>query len=280
VWDCGGTWEQRVRRVRSEGGAPTGDPDADAAYDHAGTVRDYLRSQLARDSVDGHGMPLLLNVHYGVRYMNAYWDGDEMTFGDGDGKVFLSFTRSLEVVAHELAHGVTQFTAALEYRGQPGALNEHFSDVFGAAISQHAEGVTAQEADWLVGNEVIGPQVTGVAIRSMKDPGTAYDDDVLGRDPQPAHMDDLYTGQDDDGGVHINSGIPNRAFVLTALRVGTPAAMRVWYAALLRLWATAVFNDAVAVIGACATELARTGDVPAGTPDAVREAFAAVGLPR
>jgi Zn-dependent metalloprotease len=92
-------------------------------------------------------MDLILNVHFGEDYMNAFWDGDEMTFGDGDGEIFISFTRSLDVVAHELAHGVTQFTADLEYFSQSGALNEHFSDVFGSAITQHVLKQDAGQAD-------------------------------------------------------------------------------------------------------------------------------------
>ncbi len=115
VYDCQNTWEQRVKLVRGEGKPATGDKDADRVYTFAGKVRDYFNKVLKRNSIDNKGMDLILNVHFGQDYMNAFWDGDEMTFGDGDGEIFISFTRSLEVVAHELAHGVTQFSADLEY---------------------------------------------------------------------------------------------------------------------------------------------------------------------
>ena len=170
-------------------------------------------------------------MHYGQDYDNAFWDGDQMVFGDGDGVVFGRFTASLDVIGHELAHGVTQYTSGLVYRGQPGALNEHVSDVFGVLVVQRERGQRADEADWLVGADLLLPGVDGVALRSMRDPGTAYDDPRLGRDPQPAHMDDFVVTAADYGGVHINSGIPNRAFVLAATAIGGFAwerAGRIW----------------------------------------------------
>jgi Zn-dependent metalloprotease len=280
VYDCGGTFSQRVGDpIRAEGGPATGDRDADDGYDYAGAVREYFRTEHARDSVDGAGFPLVLNVHYGVRYMNAFWDGDEMTFGDGDGRVFVGFARSLDVVAHELGHGVTQFETGLVYRGQSGALNEHYSDVWGAAITQFTEGVDAGEADWLIGNEVLAPGLEGQALRSMKAPGTAYDNPLMGTDPQPAHMRDYYAGPGDNQGVHINSGIPNRAFYLTAMAIGTDRAAAIWYAAQPSLTANATFNDAVAALIAAARARAEVGDAPREAAESVRRAFGDVGLP-
>jgi hypothetical protein len=158
-----------------------------------------------------------------------------MVFGDGDGVIFERFTRSLDVIGHELAHGVTEHTAGLLYQGQSGALNESVSDVFGVLVKQHRLGQSAEQADWLVGAELFNPSVQGRALRDMRNPGTAYDDPRLGTDPQPAHMDDYVDTRDDNGGVHINSGIPNRAFVLAALAIGgnaweVPGA--IWYAVL------------------------------------------------
>ncbi|MEZ5080342.1 MAG: M4 family metallopeptidase [Thermoleophilia bacterium] len=278
VYDSEQTPRQRVTEVRSEGGDPTGDVDADTAYDHAGIVRDYLREQLGRDSIDGAGMDFILNVHYGVRYGNAFWDGDEMTFGDGDGTVFGSFARSLDITAHEIFHGVTQFTNGLEYRAQPGALNEHFSDVFGTVITQLANGQTAHDADWLIGDEVMGPDLQGEAIRSMKAPGTAYDNEIMGTDPQPAHMDDYYTGLDDNQGVHINSGIPNRAFYLVATDIGTDRAALIWYHAFQALNRTASFADAAAALARSAGALTREGIAPVGATQSIRSAFREVGV--
>lgn len=257
----------------------TGDPAVDQVYDFAGKVRDYFANELGRNSIDNLGMDMILNVHFGLNYMNAFWDGDEMTFGDGDGAIFVNFARSLDVVGHELAHGVTQFTANLDYYSQSGALNEHFSDVFGTVITQAAEGQNAQNADWLIGDEIMGPTLRGEALRSMKAPGTAYDNSLIGKDPQPDHMDNYYAGPADNRGVHINSGIPNKAFYLVSKDIGTGLAARVWYQALQKLWATANFNDAVAVIVESARTLTNATVTPLGTVQTVRAAFKEVGLP-
>ncbi len=136
------------------------------------------------------------------------------------------------MVAHELAHGLIESEAALVYFNRSGALNESVSDVFGVLTKQHALGQTAAEADWLVGAELLTDKVNGVALRSMANPGTAYDDPLLGRDPQPAHMRDYIETRQDNGGVHLNSGIPNRAFYLAATALGGYAweqAGRIWY---------------------------------------------------
>jgi Zn-dependent metalloprotease len=279
VYDCQNQWNQRVKLVRSEGDPVTADDSVTHAYDFAGKVRQYYKQVLNRNSIDNLGLNLILDVHYGVKYMNAFWDGDEMTFGDGDGAIFVDFTKSLDVVAHELTHGVTQYNANLQYYSQSGALNESFSDVFGTAITQWANGETAQTADWLIGDEIMGPSLYGEALRSMREPGTAYDNPLLGKDPQPAHMKDYYTGTADNQGVHINSGIPNKAFYLASMDMGTDIAALIWYTALQKLWPTAKFNDAVAVMAESARLLVKAGQIHPGAPQKVRAAFKAVGLP-
>ena len=279
VYDCQNTWTQRVKLARGESDPATNDIAVNQVYEYAGQVRDYFKNVLNRNSIDNLGMDLILNVHFGVDYMNAFWDGDEMTFGDGDGAIFTNFTKSLDVVAHELAHGVTQFTADLDYYSQSGALNEHFSDVFGSAITQAVQGQDAGGSDWLIGDEIMGPDLYGEALRSMKAPGNAYDNQLLGKDPQPAHMRDYYSGPTDNRGVHINSGIPNKAFYLVAMAIGTDKAVLIWYDALQKLWPTATFNDAVDVIVESARQLTKDGQVPLGSTQTVRSAFAEVGLP-
>ncbi|HLB70439.1 MAG TPA: M4 family metallopeptidase [Candidatus Methanoperedens sp.] len=279
VYDCKNLWKQRVKLVRSEDGSATGDDAVNNAYDYAGVVRDYFINELGRNSIDDASMDLILNVHNGIDYQNAYWDGDEMTFGDGDDKIFVNFTKSLDVVAHELAHGVTQWTANLVYKGQSGALNEHFSDVFGSVITQHFEKQTADNADWLIGDEIMGPELYGEALRSMREPGTAYDNKLMGKDQQPGHMKDYYTGSGDNYGVHTNSGIPNKAFYLAAKEIETDKAGMIWYAALKKLWPTANFNDAVKVIVDSARLLVKEDKAPKGSPQKIRAAFKAVGLP-
>jgi Thermolysin metallopeptidase, alpha-helical domain/Thermolysin metallopeptidase, catalytic domain len=232
VSDAGGGEELPGTRVRSEGDPATGDAAADEAYDGLGLTWALFSEAFGRNSLDGRGLPLLGTVHYGQAYDNAFWDGTQMVFGDGDGVVFNRFTLAVDVIGHELSHGVTEYTAGLTYQGQSGALNESVSDVFGVLVRQRQLGQPATEADWLVGAGLFTDAVQGVALRSMKAPGTAYDDPRLGKDPQPAHMDDYVSTTEDNGGVHINSGIPNHAFYRFATALGGPAwevAGQVWY---------------------------------------------------
>ena len=180
VYDARHSRQLPGRRVRGEGDRATGDSAADEAYDGAGRTYDFFRKVLGRNSIDDRGMRLDATVHYGQRFDNAQWNGRQMIYGDGDGRYFRRFTASLEVIAHELAHGVTQHSAALAYENQSGALNEHFSDVFGILVKQHSLKLTAAKSDWLIGGELLTARVDGDAVRSMKAPGTAYDDAILG----------------------------------------------------------------------------------------------------
>ncbi len=267
--------------ARAEGDAATGDLATDEAYDGFGATWTLFHDVYGRDSIDGTGMELRGTVHYGQGYDNAFWNSERMVFGDGDDEIFGRFTASVEVIGHELSHGVTERTAALVYQGQSGALNEHVSDVFGVLVKQHQLGQTADAADWLVGADLLLPGVAGVAIRSMIAPGTAYDDPRLGKDPQPDHMDRFVTTTDDNGGVHINSGIPNRAFALAANAIGGQAwvsAGQVWYDVLTggQLGARADFATFARLTVAAAG--ARFGE---GSPEqnGVREGWTGVGVP-
>jgi Zn-dependent metalloprotease len=257
--------------VRREGEEPTGDPAADEAYDGLGATFALFSEVYKRNSINGAGLPLDATVHYGEDYDNAFWDGERMVFGDGDGEIFRRFTIS--------THGVTQYTASLEYQGQSGALNESVSDVFGALVEQYTLDQTTAEASWLIGEGLFTDEVEGTALRSMKAPGTAYDDDVLGKDPQPAHLDDYIETDDDNGGVHLNSGIPNRAFYLVAEALGGNAwerAGQIWYDTLTGpLGEKSTFAEfATATIEAAA---ARYGGSSRET-DAVRAGWAGVGV--
>ena len=219
-------------KVRGEDDAAVADGAVNQAFDGLGTTFAFYWDAYRRDSIDGRGLPLEATVHYGRKYDNAFWNGERMVFGDGDGDVFTGFTGSITVIAHELTHGVTEDAGGLDYSGQSGALNESISDVFGALTEQYQLGQSADEASWLIGAGIFTPQVQGVALRSMKAPGTAYDDDALGKDPQPATMAGYVQTEDDNGGVHINSGIPNHAFYLAAVALGGHAWERaglVWY---------------------------------------------------
>ncbi|WP_404437022.1 M4 family metallopeptidase [Microbacterium aerolatum] len=277
ISDAGGTETLPGVVVRAEDDPPVDDVSVNEAFDGLGATFEMLLSAFQRNSLDGAGAPLNATVHYGTDYDNAFWDGERMVFGDGDGEVFLGFTRSLTVIGHELAHGVIQHTANLEYQGQPGALNESIADVFGALTEQYALGQSAAEATWLIGAGIFTDEVQGKALRSMIEPGTAYDDDELGKDPQPAHMSDFVQTAEDNGGVHINSGIPNRAFALTARTLGGNAWERagvVWYRTLTGgLSATATFREfADATVSAAEREYGE--EVTA----AVRDAWTTVGV--
>ena len=222
------------RLVLHEGDPASTDPAVNEAYDGAGFTYDLFWQAYQRDSLDDAGMALDSTVHFQSSYDNAFWDGRQMVYGDGDGELFNRFTLALDVIGHELTHGVTQSTSNLNYSGQSGALNESYSDVFGSLVKQWRRGQAASEADWLVGQGLFTSRVNGVALRSMKEPGMAYDDPVLGKDPQPAHMRDYVVTLEDNGGVHVNSGIPNHAFFLAAVAMGGQAwdrAGRIWYVA-------------------------------------------------
>lgn len=221
--------------VRREGTKAKGDKTVTEAYDYSGTTYNFFKDIFERNSIDTRGMKLDSTVHYGEDYNNAFWNGTQMVYGDGDGEIFQRFTKSIDVIGHELAHGVTQYEAALEYEGQAGALNESFSDVFGSLVKQYSLKQKADKADWLIGNGLFSRKVKGIALRSMKEPGTAYNDSTIGKDPQPGHMKNYVNTTSDNGGVHINSGIPNRAFYLTAMELGGYAwekAGKIWYIAL------------------------------------------------
>ena len=236
------------RPVRSEGALAVADVEVNEAYDGLGATFDFYADVYDRNSIDDAGLPLDATVHYGRRYDNAFWNGAQMVFGDGDGDLFNRFTISLDVIGHELTHGVTGDEAKLVYLGQAGALNESISDVFGSLVKQYARKQTAAQADWLIGEGLFTSRVHGVALRSLKAPGTAYDDPVLGRDPQPATMAGYVHTSADDGGVHTNSGIPNHAFYVAATALGGYAwekAGRIWYETLRdkRIKPTATFRQ-------------------------------------
>ncbi|MFF6881948.1 M4 family metallopeptidase [Streptomyces sp. NPDC012421] len=280
VYDAQRRTELPGVKVRGEGEEATGDATVNRAYAGLGATFTLFRDAFGRDSMDGAGLPLLATVHYDENYGNAFWNGEQMVFGDGDDEIFLDFTLPVDVIAHELAHGFTQYTANLEYFSQSGALNESVSDVFGALVKQHALGQTAEQADWLIGEGLFHPNVEGTALRSMKAPGTAYDDDVLGKDPQPAHMDDYVRTSRDNGGVHINSGIPNHAFYLAATELGGHAwerAGRIWYDVMTGGTLTPETRFSEFAVATVAAAKARYGD--AAEIQAVTKAWAAVGVP-
>jgi Zn-dependent metalloprotease len=267
------------RLVRGEKDPKSKDIAVNEAYDGSGVTYDFFYRVFGRSSIDGRGFRLDSTVHYGARYDNSFWNGQQMVYGDGDGEVFRRFTVALDVISHELAHGLTQHEANLEYRGQPGALNESFSDVFGSLVKQFKRKETVEEADWLIGAGLFMPGIKARGIRSLKEPGSAYDDPLLGKDPQPGHMRDYVKTVEDSGGVHINSGIPNQAFYQLAVRLRGFAwekAGRIWYRALCeKLRSSATFADAMNMTVRAAGEIY---GINSREQKATREAWSEVGL--
>lgn len=234
--------------VRREGEKVKGGTSVTEAYNYSGSTYNFFKKIFDRNSIDTRGMKLDSTVHYGGDYNNAFWNGTQMVYGDGDGDIFQRFTKCLDIVGHELTHGVTQYEAALEYQSQTGALNESFSDVFGSLIKQYSLHQSADEADWLIGEGIFTEKVNGSALRSMKAPGHAYNDTIIGKDPQPDNMKDYVTTLSDNGAVHINSGIPNKAFYVASIEIGGYAwekAGPIWYTTLTeRLGEKSGFQDA------------------------------------
>ena len=274
---------QRIpgQKRRGEGDPPTGDAEVDEAYDGLGATFNLYWQAYERNSIDDRGLPLNGTVHYGVNYDNAFWDGQRMNFGDGDQVTFNRFTVAVDIMGHELTHGVTQHESNLIYWGQTGALNESISDVFGSLVKQFHNNEAANQADWIIGEGLLAGGINGVGIRSMKAPGTAYDDPAMGgKDPQPAHMKDyVYTFQD-NAGVHINSGIPNYAFYLTAVSMGGNAwekAGSIWYQSCISpfMKPTMRFQPFAQLTVSTAQQLFGPGSAEVG---AVQNAWNAVGI--
>jgi bacillolysin len=231
--------------------------DVDAHY-YAGIVYDYYKNTHNRNSFDNYGSTIRSTVHYGYKYNNAFWNGVQMVYGDGDGSLFAPLSGALDVVAHEITHAVTDYTAGLEYRNQSGALNESMSDVFGYFVEPN---------DYLLGEDVYTPGVSGDALRSLSNP-EAYG--------QPAHMNDYVYTSEDNGGVHINSGIPNKAAYLTITSIGKTKAEKIYYRALtVYLTSTSDFSDARAALLQSAADLYGYGS---STYNAVANAWTQVGV--
>jgi len=275
--------------VRSENGPASTDVAVEQAYASAGTVWSFYKTVFGRDSLDDRGMRIDSTLHFSVDYGNAFWNGSQMIYGDGDENLH-NFTTSLDVVAHEMTHGVTGSASGLVYQGESGALNEHISDVFGVLAYQYDAaqnpGKYPKVADadrWLIGSNVLilpnpmPPGAVGRGVRDLLNPGTAYSGLPFGDDPQPDTYAKRFTDPFDNGGVHINSGIPNKAFATYAVAVGgdawgTPG--KVWYRAATAsgLKQNATFADFKQI-----TLDAAKIDAP-GTIDVLTKAWAGVGL--
>ncbi|WP_219904736.1 M4 family metallopeptidase [Stenomitos frigidus] len=269
--------------LRQEGDRPVDDEAANEAYDYSGDVYDFYKEVFDRDSLDDAGLPLRSSIHvsdtFGRPMSNAFFNGQQMAYGDGDGNLFIRFTKALDVVGHELTHGVVSFTSDLDYFAESGALNESFADVMGSLINQWKYNQTAEQADWYIGKEVLGPGAGIRGVRTLTGDKAYVNDRNFGTDPQPKHYQDRYTGTRDRGGVHINSGIPNYAFYLAAMAMGGYAwekAGKIWYVTLKSaLSSGATFADAATATLAIAEQLYGNGS---DEQNAVRSAWQEVGV--
>jgi len=234
-------------------------------------LTNFYKRIFNRNSIDNHGMGLLSSIHFGENYPNAYWNGAQMIFGDGDGEIFCNFAQADDVLAHEFAHGVTQFLLGLGFWDQAGALNESISDVFASVFRQWRMRQPSDRADWKIGSTILGPKAIErgyTCLRSLSTP-----DAVECIAPQPKHM----RNYDADGDPHINSGIPNHAFYLASMATGGNTWDRlalVWYSALAsgRRQPNMSFEEFAKLTIARATALFRnTTDVPRAVEQAWRD---------
>jgi hypothetical protein len=234
VYDANGGGQSDLpgTRARFEGDKPTGKFETDRVYELTGEVRDFFKQLFERDSIDGNGMKIVSTENFGHNFENAFWNGAQMTYGSPSADSPISTFVLLDVCGHEIMHGITSVDQPLTYYGQSGALNESISDVFGCLIKQWSSHQSAADANWLIGEGVWKPGIKGRGMRDMLHPGTAYDDPRLGKDDQPDNMSGYIKTTEDRGGVHMNSGIPNRAFALFAVDVGGNAweePGKIWY---------------------------------------------------
>ena len=280
IYDVKGQGQSSLpgKLVRKEGDASSSDPAVNEAYDFSGTTYDFYFKLFGRRSLDNKGISIVSSVHLLNKFNNAFWNGQQMAYGDGDGTLFLRFTKSLDVVGHELTHGVVSNECNLVYQGQSGALNEHFADAFGVMVKQWKLKQTALKADWLVGSELMAPQSGVKSIRTFA-AGKAFENNRdIGTDMQPKHMRDLFTGSSDNGGVHINSGIPNHAFYLFARSLKGncwDVAGSIWYEAMRKLSSDSVFTDMVATTEMIAV---KNHGAQSSQHQALQGAWRAVGL--
>jgi Zn-dependent metalloprotease len=207
---------------------PDGSSDATAknVFKETTLVANFYKEVFNRDSVDNANMALLSSIHYGKNYNNAFWNGSQMTYGDGDGKIFVDFSKANDVIGHELTHGVTQYSLQLNYSGDAGGLNESISDCFGSMFRQWQANQTAGTADWLIGADIVGPAAKERGLTCLRDMANPAADHCLA--PQPTSYSQITPGMDP----HYSSGPPNLAFC-TACKIAGGESWKgvgkVWY---------------------------------------------------
>lgn len=272
VYDCHHTTSLPGVQVANPGASADG--AIKRAYVESESVAKFYWDNFQRDSIDGHHMTLVSSTHYGVNYNNAFWNGAQMTYGDGDGQIFLDFTLGDDVIGHELTHGVTQHSLGLVYSGEAGGLNESMSDVFGSMFRQWEKKQTVTAADWLIGADIMGPVAKKKGYTCLRNMAAPKDTHAMASQP-----DHYYPGI---GNLdpHYSSGVPNFAFYKAAKAIGGHSwekAGKVWYKALTN--APPVPNMTMAQFAARTRALSTSlfpGDPSIHT--AINTAWTAVGL--
>ena len=261
---------------------------------------DYFKNVHGRNGINGSNGPgtttaaansgislVASRVHFGTQYNNAFWFNNQMSYGDGDGSNFGPLV-TLDIAGHEMTHGVTQFSANLTYANESGALNESMSDVFGAMVESYSRGGVVDANTWKIGEQTYTPgNGTGDALRYMDNPHLAGNGGYTS-DDDPDHYAERYTGTADSGGVHINSGIGNKAFYLavaggthhrsgvTVTGTGASNAARIWYRALTVYMTSGTnFSGARTATLNAATDLFGSGSAPYNS---TASAWCAVGV--
>jgi Zn-dependent metalloprotease len=194
--------------------ANSSDATAKRAFVETSSVATFYSQVFGRNSIDGAGMTLISSIHYGTNYNNAFWNGSQMTYGDGDGSIFVDFTKGDDVIGHELTHGVTQHSLQLNYTNEAGGLNESLSDCFGSMFRQWENKQSVNQADWLIGKDIMGPAAIAKGFTCLRDMANPAAKHCLA--PQPTKFSQVKPGMDP----HLSSGPPNLAFFTIAKAVG------------------------------------------------------------
>jgi len=227
VFDCNNRTTLPGTSVPNPGSSS--DVTAKQAFAEATAVAEFYKKLFGRNSIDNAGMALISSIHFSVKYNNAFWNGSQMTYGDGDGNIFVGFTKADDVIGHELTHGVTQHSLGLSYANQAGGLNESISDVFGSMFRQWHANQDVGGADWLIGKEIIGPGAIARGFTCLRDMSNPASKHCVA--PQPTKFSQYRDGMDP----HDSSGIPNFAFYKAAMAIGGKSwekAGKIWYQAL------------------------------------------------
>ena len=210
---------------------PANSPDATAkrVFSETTLVAAFYSQVFGRNSIDGAGMTMISSIHYGTGYNNAFWNGAQMTYGDGDGSIFVDFSKGNDVIGHELTHGVTQHTLQLAYNNEAGGLNESLSDCFGSMFLQWNASQNVNQANWLIGKDIMGPSATSQGLTCLRDMANPAAKHCLA--PQPTKFSQIKPGMDP----HLSSGPPNLAFYTAAKAVGGNSwdkVGQIWYKSL------------------------------------------------